>query len=96
MARRLVLRPGGRTVAVRPGETVLDACLRADVPLGSSCGGRLACAACVVRVLSGAGNLSRRSAAERRLAAAEGFARDERAACAALVRGEVTITASYW
>jgi len=83
-------------VAPRPGETLLDAALRGDVPLGSSCGGVAACSACVVRVLRGAKNLSRPGFAERRLMREEGFAADERAACQVRVRGDATVTTTYW
>jgi ferredoxin len=83
-------------MAPRPGETLLDAAQRCGVPLGSSCGGVAACSACVVRVLRGAGNLTPRTPGERRLAAREGFARDERAACQCRARGDATITTPYW
>jgi ferredoxin len=49
-----------------------------------------------VRVVSGAKGLSRRGADERRLAAREGFAADERAACQCRVRGDVVVTTDYW
>ena len=90
------LRPGRRWIQPRPGETLLDAAHRCGVPLGASCGGVAACSACVVTVLRGAGNLSRRTAAERDLARREGFARDERAACQVLARGDAVVTTGYW
>lgn len=93
---RVHLRPGRRWLAPLPGESLLDAAHRRGVPLGSSCGGVAACAACVVRVLAGASGLSRRSAEERRLAEREGFAPDERAACQVRVRGDATVTTGYW
>ncbi len=79
-----------------PGETLLDAARRRGVPLGASCGGVAACAACVVRVLEGASYLSPRGPAERRLAAREGFQPDERAACQCVARGNVVVTTTYW
>lgn len=93
---RIHLRPGRRWIAPLPGETLLDAAHRSGVPLGSSCGGVAACAACVVRVLDGAKNLGSRNAAEVRLAAREGFAPDERAACQVFPRGDATVTTDYW
>lgn len=93
---RIHLRPGRRWIAPRPGETLLDAAHRSGVPLGSSCGGVAACAACVVRVLRGAEALGRRGAAERRLAEREGFAPDERAACQVRPRGDAVVTTGYW
>ena len=83
-------------MAVRPGETLLDAAQRSGVPLGSSCGGVAACAACVVRVLAGAGNLTRRTPAERRLAEREGSPRDALASCQGRVRGDGVVTTGYW
>ncbi len=93
---RVHLRPGRRWIAPRPGETLLDAAHRSGVPLGSSCGGVAACAACVVRVLRGASNLGPRGEAEKRLAAREGFAPDERAACQVRPRGDAVVTTDYW
>ena len=93
---RVHLRPGRRWIAPLPGETLLDAAQRSQVPLGASCGGVAACSACVVRVLRGAGNLTRRTADERRLIAREGFAADERAACQARARGDAVLTTTYW
>jgi ferredoxin len=93
---RIHIRPGRRWVAPRPGETLLDAARRTGIPLGSSCGGVAACAACVVRVLRGAAALGRRGPAERRLAEREGFAAEERAACQVRPRGDATVTTGYW
>lgn len=93
---RVHLRPGRRWLAPRPGETLLDAARRRGVPLGSSCGGVAACAACAVTVLRGAGNLSRPNPAERRLMEAERFAPGERAACCVRVRGDAVVSTSYW
>ena len=93
---RVHLRPGRRWLAVSPGETLLDAALRCHVPLGSSCGGVAACSACVVRVLKGGRNLGPVGADEKRLAAREGFAPDERAACQVRPRGDATVTTDYW
>jgi ferredoxin len=93
---RVYIRPGRRRVEPLPGETLLDALQRRGVPIGASCGGVAACSACVVRVLRGAGNLSRPGPDERRLAKREGFAPDERAACQARARGDCTIGTDYW
>lgn len=93
---RVHLRPGRRWIQPREGETLLDAAHRSGVPLGSSCGGVAACSACVVKVLRGAGALSRRGPAERALAEREGFEPDERAACQVRVRGDATVTTGYW
>jgi ferredoxin len=83
-------------MAPRPGETLLDCARRCGVPLGSSCGGVAACSACVVRVVRGAGRLTRPGADERRLMAREGFAPGERAACQARARGDCVVATDYW
>ena len=93
---RIHLRPGRRWIEPLPRETLLDALRRRGIPIGASCGGVAACSACVVRVLRGAGNLSRIGVDERRLAAREGFAPGERAACQAVARGDCTVTTDYW
>lgn len=45
--------PGGIVVWVPSGTTLLDASLRAGVPLHAQCGGRGTCGTCAVRVLEG-------------------------------------------
>ncbi|MFO0988962.1 MAG: adenylate/guanylate cyclase domain-containing protein [Alphaproteobacteria bacterium] len=49
--------PGGRTVAVPPGSTVLDASRFNGIPHASVCGGRGRCSTCRVRVGRGAEHL---------------------------------------
>lgn len=46
--------PRGVVFVPRPDETLLDAALRAGLPLASSCGGRAVCGDCVVRIVEGA------------------------------------------
>lgn len=81
---------------VRPGGSLLRAALRARVPLARACRGDGVCASCRVQVLAGAQNLAPATPAERRLAAREPLADDERYACQAAVFGEVTVTTRYW
>lgn len=45
--------PGGRTIAVPPGTTVLEASRMAGIPHLSVCGGRGRCSTCRVRVVEG-------------------------------------------
>lgn len=45
--------PRGVVFVPRPDETLLDAALRAGLPLASSCGGRAVCGDCVVRIVEG-------------------------------------------
>ena len=51
-----------------PGETLLEAALRAELPLTHACGGRAKCSTCRVWVLSGLDECPSRTEAERMLA----------------------------
>ena len=82
--------------SVVSGATILAAANRSGVPVGQSCGGEGACGWCRVRIVAGAGNLEAPSARERALMIDKEFAPDERAACQARVRGDVSIDADYW
>lgn len=86
--------PLGTTAPARVDETLLDVARRAGAPLGNSCGGVGVCARCKVRVLTGAENLSAPTSIETRFS--RGFAEDERMACQAVVRGDCSVTTTYW
>jgi len=88
--------PLGREASAKDDETVLDVARRAGAPLGASCGGVGICARCRIRVVSGAENLSPPTSIESRIGSARGFAADERMACQAVVRGECSVTTTYW
>jgi len=88
--------PLGMTAPALPNETVLDAARRAGAPMGNSCGGVGICARCRVQVVEGAENLSAPTSIEARTASQRGFAEGERLACQAVVRGDCTITTTYW
>jgi ferredoxin len=93
---RVRFLPANRSFDVLPGATLMRAVLRAHLPLARSCRGVAVCAACRVRVVEGAENLLPIGAAEAALAAREPLRADERYACQARVRGDVTIRATYW
>lgn len=59
--------PGGKTVDVLPGVSVLEASRTADIPHASVCGGRGRCSTCRVRVGIGADALPEPSADEQRV-----------------------------
>ena len=89
-------QPLGLTAATLPNETVLDAARRAGAPMGNSCGGVGICARCRVQVAEGAESLAPPTSIETRTASQRGFADGERLACQAVVRGDCTITTTYW
>ena len=60
--------PDGVEFDAHPGETLLEAALRAELPLTHACGGRAKCSTCRVWVLSGLDECPSRTEAERTLA----------------------------
>jgi ferredoxin len=86
----------GRSAEAKTDETLLDVARRAGAPLGNSCGGTGICARCTVTVLAGGEALSPPTSVESRVAAQRGLSADERLACQAVVRGDCTVTTSYW
>lgn len=88
--------PSGRVYSLSVGGTLLRAAVRARLPMARPCRGVGICAACRVRVLDGADGLAPPGEVERALARRVPLAPDERYACLAHVRGDVTITTTYW
>ncbi len=88
--------PFRKSKVVKAGATLLAAATQAGVPLGQSCSGDGICGWCRVTVLDGAENLVTPSELEAKLMREKKFEQNERAACLAVVRGDVAITASYW
>jgi adenylate cyclase len=78
---------GHDAIAADQGMSILEACERAGVPIGSDCGGFAACNACRVRVLEGAEHLSELLPEE------EPFLDDpaQRLGCQACVLGDVRV-----
>jgi ferredoxin len=92
----VIFEPLGLRAQTHPNETLLDAARRAGAPVGNSCGATGVCGRCRVRIVSGGEVLGEPTAIEIRAAAARGFDADERLACQAVVRGDCTVTTSYW
>ena len=90
----MTFTPLGLQAEARSDETLLDVARRAGAPLGNSCGGVGICTRCRVRVVEGMEHLSAPTSVEVRFS--RGFAEGERMACQAVVRGDVTVTTSYW
>lgn len=78
------------------GTTILDAALRAGLPMARACGAAGICSRCLVHVVGSAAALSgedEREAAVKRRNRLDGAGR---LACRARVRGDVEVSASYW
>ncbi|OFZ20879.1 MAG: 2Fe-2S ferredoxin [Bdellovibrionales bacterium GWB1_55_8] len=89
---KITFLPMNRTVEANPGETILDAGLRADIPIQHACGGYCACTTCHVIVKAGGAALSEiEECEEERLERANGLTLHSRLACQARVRDDVTI-----
>ncbi|MDL1891831.1 (2Fe-2S)-binding protein [Sphingobacteriales bacterium CHB3] len=92
----VIFVPSKKRRQIKAGATILAAANQADVPIGQSCSGDGICGWCKVTVLSGAENLAPPTKLEAKLIEEKLFERNERAACLAVVRGDVAITTSYW
>lgn len=86
--------PTTRELDAAPGARALGLILRAGLPIGRACEGRLVCGACRVRVRHGALHTpeDEEAAALARIGAAPG----ERLACAARVMGDVELWCAAW
>jgi adenylate cyclase len=83
--------PGGRTVAVPRGFSVLEASRRGGIPHTSVCGGRGRCSTCRVRILSSAGELPRPRTDEQRTLARIGAPENVRLACQLRPHGDLAV-----
>ena len=88
--------PSGLRVEVPAGSTLLDAAVAAELPIARGCGAQGLCARCAVRVLAGAEHLDPESAEEALHKQRNRIDPQLRLACCTRVRGDVSITASYW
>ena len=84
----LTFLPGGFTVRVSPGDTVLDAALEHGVELEHACGGNCACTTCHLYVVEGGDGLTPPEEVETdRLSTADGLQANSRLGCQAILRG---------
>ncbi len=81
---------------IKTGSTILAAANQCQVPIGQSCSGEGMCGWCKVKIVAGLDHMAPPSDLERKLIEEKGFNHDERAACLAKVKGDVTVTTSYW
>jgi adenylate cyclase len=83
--------PGGRTVTVPLGFTILEASRWAGIPHTSVCGGRGRCSTCRVRIVEGADELPPPADVESRTLARIGHPLNVRLACQVRPRGAVRV-----
>jgi uncharacterized 2Fe-2S/4Fe-4S cluster protein (DUF4445 family) len=88
--------PLGKKKEIRSGATILAAANQVEVPIGQSCNGDGICGWCKVRVVEGLDQLVPPGPLEAKLIKEKEFARDERAACLAKIKGDITVTTTYW
>lgn len=93
---KVLFVPMGKSREIKPGLTVLAAANQCRVPIGQSCSGEGICGWCKVKIVAGAEHMVPPSEIERKLIEEKAFEPDERAACLAKIKGDVTITTSYW
>ena len=88
--------PSGKMKEIRAGATILAAANQAEMPIGQSCSGDGICGWCRVTLLEGEGNMLPPGALEKKLMNEKEFGAHERAACLAKLKGDITITTTYW
>ena len=84
--------PGGRTVSVSPGMTILEASQLNDVPHAAVCGGRGRCSTCRIRVNGPLENLSEPDESEQKVLRRVGAAPDVRLACQTRTSSDTSVT----
>lgn len=97
--RRCAIRflPSQRVVEIDAGEmTLLDATLRAGLPIASACGSEGACARCGLEIVAGAETLAPESERERRIKERNRIDPRQRLACRVRPEGDLTVRAGYW
>lgn len=85
--------PGGRTIPLLHGATVLECLRAADIPHLSVCGGRGRCSTCRVRVEGGAEHLAAPDANEQRVLDRIGLKGSVRLACQIRPQGTIRVAA---
>ncbi len=88
---KIVALPDGIEFESNEGDTLLDAALRADLPLAHACGGRAKCSTCRVWVLEGLSTCPARNEAERAMAERLGLGDEMRLACQLKPAGDLRV-----
>jgi 2Fe-2S ferredoxin len=81
---------------VANGANLMQSLLAAQIPVASSCHGDGVCCKCVVSVLKGLENLSKRNEIETQLAKRNSLEANRRVSCQTLVLGDIEIDTGYW
>ena len=89
--RRILYLPDRKAVEAEPGETLLEASLRAGLPHVHVCGGKARCSTCRVLVLEGLEHCTPRTPSEGAIARRLRFPPEIRLACQTRVTGPVTV-----
>lgn len=90
------LAKSGKTLQVEDGANLMQALLKAEIPVASSCHGDGVCAKCRIQIIQGATNLSAPNETELFLKQKFSLAKDLRISCQTSVHGDIEIDASYW
>ena len=88
---KIVSLPDGVAFDVNEGQSVLEAALRANLPLTHACGGRAKCSTCRVWVLEGLDACPPRTALEAAMAARLGLGPEVRLACQLKPAGDMRL-----
>ena len=78
------------------GENLMQALLKAGLPVASSCRGDGVCAKCRVEIVEGKANLSPEGELEAFLRERHQIPRKERVSCQATVQGDIVVDTAYW
>ncbi len=88
---KVISLPDGVEFEITKEDTLLEAALRANLPLTHACGGRAKCSTCRVWVLDGLDSCLARNDAEQEMADRLGFGKEVRLACQVRSNGNLRI-----
>lgn len=88
---KIVSLPDGVEFDVKEGDTLLEAALRANLPLTHACGGRAKCSTCRIWVLDGLDTCPARTEAEQAMAGRLGLSDEVRLACQLKPGGDMRV-----
>ena len=96
MKARVRFLPGGQSIHVERGTSLLEATRRAGLPIARACGEQGLCGRCGLRVLRGGEQLAQESTLERSAKQQNRVDPLDRLACRVSVTGDLEVRASYW